>query len=583
MAEKRRFQWWGFTPQLFLILVLPLTILVLAVAFGSQMLHHDAMRSLVGDRDLRTVQAAANSLEQEIAHRTSTIKMLSNAVGFRSNLENLASDQEEITASFDSGIALYSTSGQLITASNPANLWQNVESRMPSFIPSILSNPNEPIFSLPISVPNENKTIILVGTKADNQDILVGAFNPALLIQDTLASFVGTGQMTAIVVARNSGGNGFDIVYRAGPSKSDEELKTHPGILESLNGESGINYYQSSGGEHVVAFNPIKTLGWGLILEEAWEDIASPYLNSTQAAPLAVVPVFLLALVALWFGARRIVQPLKTLEKQASALAQGDFAAIQKPVGGIDEIRNLQSELIEMAEKLDEAQKSLHSYIGSITAGVENERRSLARELHDDTIQALIALNQRIQLVSMKTPPAQKEDLKELQALTSQAMQNLRRMVRGMRPIYLEELGLVASLEMLSRETSQQVNLPISYKSSGMERRLDPQAEMAIYRMVQESLNNVIHHSEATQAWVEMVFSPDSISVSIRDNGKGFNVPSTPAEFARNGHFGLLGLYERAELLRASFKITSALKGGTTILIRLPENKVNAPDLKNGV
>ncbi|HEX7567225.1 MAG TPA: HAMP domain-containing protein, partial [Anaerolineaceae bacterium] len=402
MADKRRFQWWGFTPQLFLILVLPLAILVLAVAFGSQLLHHDAMRSLVGDRDLRTVQAAANSLEQEIAHRTSTIKMLANAVGSRTNLNALSSDQEEISASFDSGIALFSASGQLMIVSKPANFWQNLNLSLPGYLASVAANSKEPVYSLPLPVPNENKTIILVGTVTENQNILIGAFTPAVLIQETLSSFVGTGQLTAIVVGKNAAGSGFETLYRAGPEKPDGQLNTHPGIQESLNGESGINYYQSSGGEHVVAFNPIRPIGWGLVIEEAWEDIASPYLNSTQAAPLAIVPVFLLALVALWFGARRIVQPLRTLEKQASELAQGDFAAIQKPVGGIDEIRNLQAELMDMAEKLNEAQQSLHSYIGSITAGVENERRSLARELHDDTIQALIALNQRIQLASMK-------------------------------------------------------------------------------------------------------------------------------------------------------------------------------------
>jgi signal transduction histidine kinase len=319
----------------------------------------------------------------------------------------------------------------------------------------------------------------------------------------------------------------------------------------------------------VVAFNPIRPIGWGLVIEEAWEDIASPYLISTQAAPLAIVPVFLLALVALWFGARRIVQPLRTLEKQAAELAEGDFAAIRKPVGGIDEIRNLQAELMDMAEKLDDAQQSLHSYIGSITAGVENERRSLARELHDDTIQALIALNQRIQLVSMKTQPAQKDDLLELQALTAQAMQNLRRLVRGLRPIYLEELGLVASLEMLTREMSQQTNLPISYKVTGAERRLEAQAEMALYRVVQESLNNVVHHSEASQAWVKVDFTLENLTISILDNGKGFAVPATPAEFAKKGHFGLLGLHERAELIGAAMKITSNLHQGTQITINL--------------
>ncbi|MDP3450156.1 MAG: histidine kinase, partial [Anaerolineaceae bacterium] len=334
---------------------------------------------------------------------------------------------------------------------------------------------------------------------------------------------------TVLVISPNDASGNYDVLYRGGPLKIDESLPTHPGIEEVLNGESGINYFQSSEGEHVVAFSPINPTVWGLIIEEAWEDIANPYLVNTQAAPLILVPVFLLALLAIWFGARRIVTPLQKLEKQAEKLAAGDFDAINQSVGGIDEIRNLQAELMEMAEKLKTAQQTLHNYIGAITAGVESERKSLARELHDDTIQALIALNQRIQLALLNTPKTQSGPMSELQTLVQQTMTNLRRMIRGLRPIYLEDLGLVASLEMLVREMEQSSNLPISFISKGQECRLDPKSEMSIYRMVQESLNNVIHHANATHAWVELEFVENRLFVKIRDDGKGFEVPGNVA------------------------------------------------------
>ena len=131
----------------------------------------------------------------------------------------------------------------------------------------------------------------------------------------------------------------FSIV--AGPFKMDESAPSHPGIKEALNGESGINYFQSSAGEHVVAFNPIPPTGWGLVIEEAWEDIASPYLMTTQSAPLVIVPVFLLALLAIWFGARRIVTPLQKLEKQAASLAGGRLRSY--PPTGWRNRRNSQS------------------------------------------------------------------------------------------------------------------------------------------------------------------------------------------------------------------------------------------------
>jgi len=240
--------------------------------------------------------------------------------------------------------------------------------------------------------------------------------------------------------------------------------------------------------------------------------------------------------MAVWFGARRIVQPLQKLEKQAANLANGDFAAIQIPVGGIAEIRNLQLELIEMAAKLKAAQQNLHSYI-------ENERRSLAREIHDDTIQSLIALNQRIQLLMMKAADPQKKELQEILALMKQTMENLRRMIRGLRPIYLEDLGLSASLEMLVNEMEQTANIPIKFQLHGLERRLDPNTEMLLYRMV--------------------------IFIKIWDDGKGFVVPANPTDFTKYGHFGLIGMQERAEIINADFKISASPNNGTEIIIKI--------------
>jgi signal transduction histidine kinase len=566
----------GFTLQLFLITVLPLTALLLVVAFGSQTLHHEAMRSLVGDRDLRTVRAASSSLEREISHMASKIQILSRDLVGKSDFSSLILRPEEISSTFDGGIALFSNEGRLIRASTTQMDWQTIPSQIPDTFKTTLENKSNPAFSSLIGPAGSSDSYIFISILTNQQEVLVGAFSPDRMIKNTIGSLVSSGQITALVISPAKTNGNYDVLYRAGPFKMDESEPSHPGIKESLNGESGINYYQSNKGEHVVAFNPILPTGWGLVIEEAWEDIASPYLSTTQSAPLVIVPVFLLALLAIWFGARRIVTPLQKLEKQAASLAAGDFEAIHQPVGGIEEIRDLQSELIVMADKLKAAQQTLRSYIGAITAGVENERRSLARELHDDTIQALIALNQRIQLILMNSHETQKGALSELQSLVQQSMTNLRRMIRGLRPIYLEDLGLVASLEMLVREMEQTASIPITFGTDGRKRRLDPQSEMSLYRMVQESLNNVIRHSNAKQAWVKMEFTDSSLSISIQDDGKGFVVPSNPAEFPKKGHFGLLGLQERSELINAELEIISKPGKGTTISIR-SSNSVN-PD-----
>ncbi|PKN88113.1 MAG: hypothetical protein CVU46_02100 [Chloroflexi bacterium HGW-Chloroflexi-8] len=568
-AAVKKSNWRGFTLQLILITILPLTVLLLVVAFGSQTLHHEAMRSLVGDRDLRTVRAASSTIELEITHLTSTFQQIAREMENQSDFSSLHLTPDEIASTFVGGIALYTKDGYLIRASTTNMDWPTI----PALIPSLFKPPGQstktPFFSNLVKPPGTTQSYIFLITQTGEGEILLGAFSPQMLIETAVGDLARSSQITVLVISPTNTNKEYEVLFRAGPIKMDEYVRSHPGINEALNGESGINYYQGSQGEHVVAFTSIRPIGWGLVIEEAWEDIASPYLMTTQSAPLIIVPIFVLAIFTIWFGYRRIVTPLQKLEKQAAGLAEGNFEAIRQQVGGIEEIRNLQFELIDMADKLKAAQHSLRIYIGAITAGVENERRSLARELHDDTIQTLIALNQRLHLISINSPETQKGSLSELQTLVQQAMTNLRRMIRGLRPIYLEDLGLVASLEMLVQEMGQAATIPIAYKVRGQERGLDAQKAMSVYRIVQESLNNVIRHAQAKHAWVELDFTDSEVLIQIRDDGKGFIVPANPAEFPEKGHFGLLGLQERAEIINAKLVILSTPGLGTIITLQV--------------
>jgi signal transduction histidine kinase len=194
----------------------------------------------------------------------------------------------------------------------------------------------------------------------------------------------------------------------------------------------------------------------------------------------------------------------------------------------------------------------------------------LARELHDDTIQAVIALKQRVQLAqkTLKDPKGI-QSLRELESLAEQTIENLRRLTRALRPIYLEDLGLVTALEMLARETSQNYPLLVDFQKTGRERRLAQDVELSLYRIAQEALNNVVKHSNATQADLKITFEDSDIQMEVSDNGDGFIVPNSPTEFAPNGHFGLLGVHERTDLIGARLEIESALGKGTRLLVRL--------------
>lgn len=170
-----------------------------------------------------------------------------------------------------------------------------------------------------------------------------------------------------------------------------------------------------------------------------------------------------------------------------------------------------------------------------------------------------------------KSDPTPKEALQALESLTEQTIEDLRRTTRALRPIYLEDLGLVTALEMLARETEEAADVRVTFSFQGEETRLSASVELALYRIAQEALSNIARHAKASQAILGIHYKTgEFVELDIKDNGVGFEAPTTPADFAPSGHFGLLGVYERADLIGASLKITSEPGQGTRTTIRLP-------------
>jgi len=554
----------GLTVQLLAITVLPLTLLLLLIAFGSVSLHQQDMRALVGERDERAVQAAAAALASELHHRAASI---SNLVALAELSNNTTSIQttNDLASDFDGGLAYLEMDGRLITSTPPSGLWDWAAQ---NGISLASSTDLDPVFSSPFLYPDSNRRFVIVSQIIPSRNIIVaGAFSPEALAHETLStSYPDSTHVTIFLLDQSQ-----QILFSSGPLAMENISPDHPGVTEALRGESGTTYVKQSKVEHVVAYGSIAPTGWALITEEEWEMVTSPSLQLTQIAPLVIVPAFILALIALWFVASRIVQPLQKLESKAAALAWGDFDAIKDSVGGISEVQHLQMELTEMSRKVKAAQEGLHDYIGAITSAQEEERLRLARELHDDTIQSVIALKQRVQLAQKSVKDQTlRGTLSELETLSEQTIENLRRMTRALRPIYLEDLGLVTALEMLVRETVQNHTINIEFKKSGEEYRLSREAELALYRIAQEALNNVVRHSQANRADLHVSFGEKEIKLEVSDNGVGFDMPKSPTDFAPNGHFGLLGMRERADLIGGRLEVQSEAGRGTRLSIRLP-------------
>jgi signal transduction histidine kinase len=561
-------RWRGSTLQLIAVVILPLTILLVAISFGSFAIHQNAMRSMVGERDQRSVQASASAIETELDHHFDAIRALALLAGTNpdDNQADILSRSAYLTGEFDDGVAFFNSNGELLSSVGEPAFWQSLIGKPE--LASVLKHQSEPSISNPFMNPKNGKQTLLISSYVEDKGLVaVAAFSVENLVRHTLQDNFPLDGQTAVYVIDSS----YRILYKSGPAILEGEPARHPGVAQAFAGQSGTTYVQVGFDEHVVAYSQVSSLDWAIITEESWEAVTSPTLQTSLITPLILVPALLLAVLALWFGAAQIVKPLQALEVKAAKLAWGDFKEIEGPVYGIAEIRNLQAELIHMAHQLEAAQDSLHSYIGAITKGQEEERLRLARDLHDDTIQSLIALKQRVQLGKM-VPPKETSPtmLAELETLTEQTIENLRRTTRALRPIYLEDLGLVAALEMLASETGQTADLRVEFQHNGSERRLPVDVELALYRMTQEALNNTARHAQATHASVKIEFKPQALDLSISDNGKGFEVPTSPAEFVPGGHFGLVGLYERTQLIGAQLEISSSPGTGTRLNVHLP-------------
>jgi signal transduction histidine kinase len=564
----------SLTVQLLAVVVIPLSVLLMVITFGSSALHQNAMRELVGERDKRAARTAATAIEDSIQGRAIQIQGLAGQLSYATSAqaEEVLQNASYMGPEFDAGIAVIDGSGEILAAQgNYPDLWRMESKAIQTGLASLAQSPYQASYLSGAFIPtwHDEALMMVLAFSLDRQSAVVGAFWVRPVAERVLANIFSADEENSAALIAQDGA----VLYLNGFTSERGTIQKHPGVAEALRGRDGTVYFEADTGEHVAAYTQVDRLGWALVLEEPWEQVASPLLETTHMAPLVLAPVLLLALLAILFGIRQIIQPLQALATQSSRLGGGDYKAIERPVGGISEIQLLQAELIQMAGKLREAHESLHRYIGVITSSQEDERRRLARELHDDTIQSLIAFKQRVQLAEMDwadQPVAQ--SLKELEIFAEETISNLRRMIRALRPIYLEDLGLVAAINMLADETGKQAGIDVIFEQQGIERRLAPQVELALYRIVQEALNNMTHHASATYAAIHVKFFPESVNIDIQDNGKGFQPPESPNELASAGHFGLLGMYERADLIGGKIRLESKPGRGTHLTVFVPGN-----------
>lgn len=217
--------------------------------------------------------------------------------------------------------------------------------------------------------------------------------------------------------------------------------------------------------------------------------------------------------------------------------------------------------------------ENLSYYLGELTKAQEEERNRIARELHDDTIQALVVLSRQLDNLVSSGKGFSKDRravLENLWQQTTSVLQDLRRLSQDLRPPMLDRLGLLPSLEWLASDVSQYSGIAIKPQVLGTERRMPPEAELMLFRIAQEALRNMWRHSQATEAELIVEFEVGRIRITVKDNGKGFDLPSSVGDLTRSGKLGLAGMQERARLLGGDIKIESEPGKGTSITVEAP-------------
>ncbi len=207
----------------------------------------------------------------------------------------------------------------------------------------------------------------------------------------------------------------------------------------------------------------------------------------------------------------------------------------------------------------------------SVIRAQEEERRRVAREIHDGPAQALASMAMRLEVcekVMEGEPGKAKDEIADLKDMARSSLQDVRKIIFDLRPMALDDLGLLPALRTYLAAFEERTGIRVELKILGEERRLSPALEIAIYRLVQESLANIAKHAKTSEAWVNVEVTHNSVRLVVRDKGTGFD----PGAISQGGgeRFGLMGMKERVTMFGGNITVKSRPGEGTKITVMIP-------------
>lgn len=380
---------------------------------------------------------------------------------------------------------------------------------------------------------------------------------------------------------------------------SDEEPghpSRHASVIEPLRAThwSAALLHEPTAGEtfepHVLAVVPLSSTPFYVVIEQPVDVALALPLQLRQRLLLSIILGFGATLVVAWVTTRRVVKPTEQLTSAAQRIAAGDLAS-PIDVAAQDEIANLADSLDAMRVRLRDAyeaaertNRELESRVAERTARLgqvlrntisaqEEERRRLARELHDETAQMLAALSIALDRARDSVEPGSPAltRISEAKANATRLLAETRRLILGLRPTILDDLGLIPAIRWYAETYLAEEGIEVVVDADRAPPRLLSHIEVAMFRIVQEALNNVARHSGAKHVRIELRFEESTVRVAVTDDGHGFDVESVlDPQVTVSDSVGLLGMQERVNLLGGHLDIRSRPGVGTTIAVEAP-------------
>jgi two-component system sensor histidine kinase UhpB len=283
--------------------------------------------------------------------------------------------------------------------------------------------------------------------------------------------------------------------------------------------------------------------------------------NDQRLAFAALAMTVILALLLNILMLRRRFSPLDELIRQIEEIDPSDPASFEAPEEPVEEVERLAHAFAKLLERIEAERRRA----GRLQLRAqEEERKRVARDLHDEVNQALTAILLRLEALTQIAPPRLKEELTETKGLANQAMGELLQLARQLRPTALDDHGLVPAIQEQLRRFKAQYGIETSLSTEGELDDLGSDQQLVLYRVTQEALNNVVRHARASSVSVQIARANGAVALEVADDGEGFSVNDS-----RRG-LGLDGMAERARLVDGEFELDAAPGRGTTLRLRVP-------------